>query len=531
MSEKKVHDRKPDGTGEQSYEFRLREYQKRISNILESFTDGFFEVDNNWTVTYFNKEAERLLMLHRAEVIGRNLWKVFKEAVPLKFYSEYHKAVAQNISVRFEEYFHPNDLWVEVSAFPSGDGLSVYFKDITERKKATEILEHERQKYTELFNFSPVPQWVFDLETYHFLDVNVAAVKQYGYSREEFLDMTIKDIRPPEEVASLLHILNKEIEPGTFHQSNVRHRKKNGEIIYVLVEGNSILFEGKQARLVMAVDRTKEILAENARSESIARFNIVSKATSDAVWDWDMVKESMVWNQGIKGIFGYTETIYSESWWKSKVHPEDLERVLEHLRLLIEKKEQRLQIRYRFLSAGGNYKYVLDRAFIIFDQDDKPVRMIGSMQDITEYVQQVKEIEEQNVRLRQISWIQSHKVRGPLARIMGITSLLKESNLSNEEKKEFTDDLMIVAKELDRVVEQIVHETDRKEFKVADLSINIKKFRIKQGWTQKQVAKQLNLSQTAYSKWENSKSDLSFRRLNQLANLYGIFVGDLITEQ
>jgi PAS domain S-box-containing protein len=442
-----------------NHELQLHEYQKRISNILESFTDGFFEVDKDWVVTYFNKEAERLLMKDRSEIIGRNLWEAFNEAIPLKFYSEYHRAVTNNISVRFEEYFSPNDLWVEVSAFPSGQGLSVYFKDITDHKKSTEQLLREKQKYTELFNYSPVPQWVFDLETFRFLDVNEAAVKLYGYSREEFLNMTIKEIRPPEDLGALQHILDKHIKVGLSSQSYVRHRKKSGEIVYVLVEGNSINFDGRNARLVMSVDRTKEVMSENAIAESIARFNIVSKATSDAIWDWDMVTGAMVWNQGIKGIFGYRQTTYDENWWRERVHPEDLDRVVGQLTRLIEKKEHNLRVKYRFQCRDGSYRFVLDRAFIVFNDQGVPVRLIGSMQDITDHVNQIKEIEEQNSRLSQISWIQSHKVRGPLARIMGLVSLIDQDVLSTREKPEFITDLKNAAQELDNVVREIVVKT------------------------------------------------------------------------
>jgi DNA-binding XRE family transcriptional regulator len=163
--------------------------------------------------------------------------------------------------------------------------------------------------------------------------------------------------------------------------------------------------------------------------------------------------------------------------------------------------------------------------------EGKPVRMIGSMQDITDHVQQVREIEEQNNQLKQISWIQSHKVRGPLARILGITALIGDENLSVDEKAEFTADLKIAAQELDKILEDIVSRTEfHQELKLTTPAFNIKKLRIQRGWSQKQVAEQLKVSQNAYSKWENSKADLSFSRLSQLADLYGISVTDLITK-
>lgn len=133
-----------------SGEQRLIDYQKKISNILESFTDGFFEVDADWTVIYWNKEAERLLDKPREEIIGQNLWQAYQDAIPLKFYTEYHKALEQNISVRFEEYFPPFDLWVEVAAFPTGSGLSVYFKDITDRVRHMKAIEEQNRRLSEI---------------------------------------------------------------------------------------------------------------------------------------------------------------------------------------------------------------------------------------------------------------------------------------------------------------------------------------------------------------------------------------------
>lgn len=443
-----------------NFEQQLLQYQKRITNILESFTDAFFEVDLDWTVTYWNKEAEYLLDMPRNKIIGKNLWEVYSEAIPLKFYKEYHRAVSQHISVRFVEFFEPKKLWVEVAAFPSGDGLSVYFKDITASKLATNILEQERQKYRDLFNLSPLPQWVYDQETLRFLDVNEAAIHHYGYSKQEFLQMTIRDIRPQgQDLKVLDDILCNHAELGSFKRSSVRHRKKNGKIISVCVEGNSVLFEGSKARLVMVIDRTKEIQASQALAESLKRYETVSKATSDAVWDWDITTGEMFWNQGIKGIFGHRKTVYTHKWWQEHVHPDDLEEVLRQFNSLVKNNKARLKVEYRFRCADGSYRFVLDRAFITFDSAGAATRMIGSIQDITEKVNHIQAIETQNLRLQEISWMQSHKVRSPLARILSFASLL-ESCTDLSDMKELLPLLKLSAEELDQVLKEIVRKTE-----------------------------------------------------------------------
>lgn len=442
------------------FEQQLHDYQHRIANILESFTDGFFELDHDWKVTYWNKEAERMLHMPREKMIGSNLWEIYGEAVPLKFFSEYHKAVETNTAVRFEEFFAPHQMWLEVAAFPSGDGLSVYFKDITASKESIAILKSERQKYSDLFNLSPVPQWVYDFDTLAFLDVNEAAIIHYGYSRAEFLGMTIREVRPKEDLPSFDQMYCTEVVPGFFNKSFVRHQKKNGQLMSVCVEGNSVSFEGKNARLVMVIDRTGEIEAGKALEDSIKRFQIVSKATSDAIWDWNMQTGEVLWNQGIKGIFGYKEICSTEKWWQENVHPEDLPKVLQKISLLISSKKTKLKMEYRFRGADGSYRFILDRSFMIFNEERKAVRMIGSMQDITERVSHLKAIEAQNRRLKEISWIQSHKVRSPLAKILGLVSLIAANDKDLPAIRELIPLLQLSAEQLDQVLKEIVDKTE-----------------------------------------------------------------------
>ena len=104
--------------------------------ILESIGDAFFMVDNDWIVTYWNRHSETLLDCPKNKIIGKNLWEVFADAIDTKFYTFYQKAVKEQSIENFEEYFERAAKWFEVTAYPSHSGLSVYFKDITERKES-----------------------------------------------------------------------------------------------------------------------------------------------------------------------------------------------------------------------------------------------------------------------------------------------------------------------------------------------------------------------------------------------------------
>jgi len=139
-------------------EAKLRASDEQIVNFLEGITDAFLALDPQWRVTYVNYKASRLLERKSEEIFGKNIWDEFPETANSIFYEEFHRAVAKQVGVTFEEYYPPLKRWFEVRAFPSHDGLSVFFIDITERKKMQSDIKKE-QKKTEslLLNILPEP--------------------------------------------------------------------------------------------------------------------------------------------------------------------------------------------------------------------------------------------------------------------------------------------------------------------------------------------------------------------------------------
>ncbi|TXE06605.1 PAS domain S-box protein [Gelidibacter salicanalis] len=103
--------------------------------VLESIGDAFIMVDTNWNVTYWNQHAANFLQCSRAEIINKNIWERFPDAIQTKFFSNYHKAVLEQSVVNFEEYYEGVSKWFEVTAYPSNSGLSIYFRDVTSRKE------------------------------------------------------------------------------------------------------------------------------------------------------------------------------------------------------------------------------------------------------------------------------------------------------------------------------------------------------------------------------------------------------------
>ena len=130
--------------------------------------------------------------------------------------------------------------------------------------------------------------------------------------------------------------------------------------------------------------------------ESNERYDIVAKATSDTIWDWKIEDDSIIWNKGIYGVFGYQKVDVGSTskWWFDRIHPEDSLKMSVKLYSFLEQKTEKWQDEYRFQCADGSYKYVFDRGFLVKDANGKPLRMIGAIQDVTKQKE-----EEQRLRL------------------------------------------------------------------------------------------------------------------------------------
>ncbi|HEV7684382.1 MAG TPA: response regulator [Pyrinomonadaceae bacterium] len=181
-------------------------------------------------------------------------------------------------------------VWVQAKSAVINDdhgapaGMRGVTIDITDRKRAEESLRLSEERYRFLFASNPIPMWVYDLETLSFLEVNDAAVLRYGYSRDEFLSMTIKDIRPPEDVPALLASVSQ--VSGGLNEAGVwKHRKKDGQDIDVEITSHELLFAGRRAELVLPYDvteRTRNEQTQVRRAAHLALRADVSAALSNS---------------------------------------------------------------------------------------------------------------------------------------------------------------------------------------------------------------------------------------------------------
>ncbi|GAB4419548.1 MAG: hypothetical protein OHK0039_32110 [Bacteroidia bacterium] len=259
-------------------------------------------------------------------------------------------------------------------------GLVGISRDITPLVRA-------EQDYHDLFNASPLPQWIYDMETFEIVQVNDAAIRHYGYSREEFTRLTIKDIRPREDVGMLLkvHEAFRHYE-GILHYGIFTHQKKDGTIIRVQISGHRLWFQGRDCEVIVSNDITGLEAPLHALEMSNQRYELVNQATNDLIYDWDIVADQFHLGGNVQLIPDRypagDETDLAT--WLAWVYPEDREPLRESLRAwLADETERHWTMAYRLRRLGEpDHRYVRARGYLVREAGGRPLRMIGSVQDI-----------------------------------------------------------------------------------------------------------------------------------------------------
>ncbi len=170
--------------------------------------------------------------------------------------------------------------------------------------KAQDALRESVERYRVLFEKSPMPKWLYDVETLRFLAVNDAAVRSYGYSREEFLQMTIRDIRTADDVEAMFRAV-RDLKPGPAAFGVWKHRKKDGSLIDVDVTGHTLPLDGRMSLLIVAQDITDRKRTEEALRASEQQYRLIVERTTDGIVKIDEQRRIRFVNQRFATMLGY----------------------------------------------------------------------------------------------------------------------------------------------------------------------------------------------------------------------------------
>jgi PAS domain S-box-containing protein len=188
-------------------------------------------------------------------------------------------------------------------------------KVIAEHERTKASLRKSEERYRLFFESNPHPMWVYDLETLAFLAVNEAAIYEYGYSREEFTSMTIKDIRPVEDINALLDKVSK-VREG-FDEARIwRHRKKDGSIIEVEISSHTLNYNGRRAKLILAIDVTERRRLEQEVENAAGQWRSTFDAMSDGIFLLDPENRILRCNRAMAALIGkdFPEILGHKCW-------------------------------------------------------------------------------------------------------------------------------------------------------------------------------------------------------------------------
>ena len=357
-------------------------------------------------------------------------------------------------------------------------------RDVTELRDAEQALRRSEEQYRLLFESNPHPMWVYDLESLTILDVNAAAVRNYGYSREEFLARTIKDIRPSEDVAAVLESVAKS-RAETINLGEWKHRKKDGTLIDVEITSHPLTFGGKEARLVVATDITKRKAAERAlrRSEELFR-SLVTGVEDYAIFLLDAEGRVASWNAGAERIKGYRawEILGAPS---AKFYTEEDQAAKRPGARLKEAEEKGHAEDEGWRVRKDGSKFWANVVMTALRDDggnligfSKITRDITERKRTQEELIFAKEEAERSNRFKdQFLSTMSHELRTPLNAVVGFSDLLTEEHYGplNERQKRYVNHIQTGGKHLLRLINDILDlskiEAGRLQLMIEDVGV------------------------------------------------------------
>jgi PAS domain S-box-containing protein len=287
-----------------------RRLAARLTATLESITDAFFTIDRDWRFSFLNREAERLLMRSREELVGRIIWEEFPATVGSRFEREYRRALTDNCTVDFEAYYPPLAAWFAVRAFPSEQGLAIYFRDVTATRRAGEELRMSEQRFREFADNIGDVFYNYDPVNGRLLYVNSAYEKIWGYSVAESYANPLRYLESvhPEDRAVAEDALRRQLT-GEETVVDFRVRRPEGTGLWVREHAVPIFDAQRRVERIVGTmrDITGQKLAEARLRESEERFRkLLQSVPTVAIQGYALDGTVQYWNDASVRFYGYS---------------------------------------------------------------------------------------------------------------------------------------------------------------------------------------------------------------------------------
>ncbi|HEY9762161.1 MAG TPA: PAS domain S-box protein [Trichocoleus sp.] len=423
----------------------LVQSHRQIADILESITDAFFALDDQWRFTYINQRAEQLLQYNREQLLGQVLWEAFPETAETTFFNKFLQAMEERVSLTFEAYYPPYHVWVEVHVYPAREGLAVYFQDISERKRSeaerqrtynqlqqqirreqalNRVLQSIRQSLdldsifstaaSEMSNLLRIDQMMICLYRPEAGVWQVKAEHRYTSDCSSILGMEIPDANNP--IAAQLKQLktvqidNTDILEDPVSRAIAQHIPGTWLVMPLQVQGEHpwgalSLMRSRQHgtwqpsevdlvqivanQLAIAVQQANTLeqvqreLAERQRAE--ARLQEAQRITHTGNWEMDTTTGQITWSEEMFYIYGLSPNRIPPSFAEQieQVHPEDRATAEQAMAQLMQG-EAPINVQFRLIQPNGVVRYVQALGQARQETGGEVTQVFGTLMDITE---------------------------------------------------------------------------------------------------------------------------------------------------
>ncbi|HEX6750365.1 MAG TPA: PAS domain S-box protein [Longimicrobium sp.] len=372
-------------------------------SLLAALPDGVAAYDRELRISFWNAAMERLTGIPAAGALGRRA-TAFIPHLPDPRDEE---TAPREISISL----NGSDFRVEVRTVPlrgeAGEvcgGMAIVREIAAGDGETEQALRRSEERYRSLVEAGTQMVWTTDARGMvvdmpfwrHLTGQTVEEVREEGWSWAVH----------PDDRERVLDAWYRAQEGRTVYEAEYRLRLQDGSYRWFIARGVPVLEPDGGVREWVGVfnDIHDRRMAEAALRESEERYRLATLATRDVVWDWDLATDEVRFGNSIRQVLGFRpdDVDPDANWWYDHIHPDDRMRVVDGVHEAIRRRAEVWTDRYRHLRADGSWAQVEDRAYLLYGDDGRPVRMVGATQDVTERVRAEAARESERVRLRRV---------------------------------------------------------------------------------------------------------------------------------
>ncbi|MDM9379826.1 PAS domain S-box protein [Chlorogloeopsis sp. ULAP01] len=373
------------------YEQQLRQLstatRDKLHSILESITDSFVALDKDWRIVYINQKAARKNGQTPEEIIGKNHWEHWHWLAGTQVEQEYRRAVAEQVPVHFEVPCQPLNTWLEIHAYPSRDGLNVFLRDITERKRIELKLRESEERLRLAVEGAGLIMWDWDLVSGQTV-CSDGSHTMFGLTADiEITYEIFLNAVHPDDRERVDRSVQGAIAGENDYSIEYRSLWADGTVRWLVSKARVYRDEnGKPMRMIgIDLDITAQKQIEEALRQSEAHLAMAQKVAQVGSWEFDLESQKIIWSETTFHHWGFEPTQSEPSYAEllERVYPDDREILQQFVERAI---AQGIPYGFdmRIVLPDGSIRYLDSRGEPVFNEQGQVVKLIGTSFDISD---------------------------------------------------------------------------------------------------------------------------------------------------